>query len=53
MAAIQPASRLQTSQSRVITPKFDCKAQEGEEVQRKDRTREKQERRGEDTKIEV
>ncbi|XP_048030178.1 SH2 domain-containing protein 3C isoform X3 [Megalobrama amblycephala] len=52
MAAIQTASRLQTSQSRVITPKFDCKAQEGEEVQRKDRTREKQERRGEDTKIE-
>lgn len=30
MAAVQSASRLQTSQSRVIAPKFVCKAQEGE-----------------------
>ncbi len=30
MAAVQSASRLQISQSRVIAPKFVCKAQEGE-----------------------
>lgn len=49
MAAVQSASSLQTSQSRVIEPKFVCKAQEGETSAVKRRKEEK----GEDREIEA
>lgn len=53
MAAVQSASRLQTSQSRVIAPKFVCNAQEGETSAVKRQNKRETGENGEDREIEA
>lgn len=53
MAAVQSASSLQTSQSRVIEPKFVCKAQEGETSAMKRQNERETAEKGKDREIEA